>query len=53
MESPLLQQLCTQVKDRIILSKDEIHLTSLVGQGKQIAMIRVNDSPPVIRETPT
>ena len=35
-ESPLLQQLRTDLKDkRMIVSKDQIHLTSVVGHGKQ------------------
>ena len=36
MESPSIQQLRTELKDkRIIVAKDQIHLTNTVGQGKQ------------------
>ena len=35
-ESPELQQLRAELKDkRMIVSKDQIHLSSVVGQGKQ------------------
>ena len=35
-ESPLLQQLRADLKDkRMIISKDQIHLSSVVGHGKQ------------------
>ena len=34
-ESPLLQQLRVDLKDkRMIVSKDQIHLSSVVGHGK-------------------
>ena len=35
-ESPLLQQLRADLKDkRMIVSKDQIHLSNVVGHGKQ------------------
>ena len=35
-ESPLLQQLRTELKDkRMMVSKEQVHLTSAVGHGKQ------------------
>ena len=35
-ESPLLQQLRTDLKDkRMIVSKDQLHLSSVVGHGKK------------------
>ena len=35
-ESPLLQQLRADLKDkRMIFSKDQIHLSNVVGHGKQ------------------
>ena len=36
LESPLLQQLRAELKDkRMIVSKDQLHLSSVVGHGKK------------------
>ena len=48
--SPLLQQLRTKLKNkRMIVSKDQIHLTSTVGHGKHLS--HNSDCPAAIGET--